>query len=258
MKKSLIVITMLLALGMSAGAASQKHRHHPQTAAVQVDSTAVPETVEAYSDTASTTTMNEAADEDHKAYIRDAFSDSDADMFDRLFGGNEFIALAGMVFTIFVLVIVFLLSPILILITVFYFINKNRRERYKLAQAAVEHGQPIPDGLIAGQKKAKQAKAEENASNASGANEDYTTGIRQTFLGIGLMIFFVYLGVSVGIGIGALVTCIGLGKVFVSKTSKKNDLLNDNVGYGNNQPGYRDNKADEENKNGSYNHNEPL
>lgn len=257
MKKSLIVITMLLALGMSAGAASQKHRHRPQTAAVQVDSTAAPETVEAYSDTASTTTMNEAADEDHKAYIRDAFSDSGAGLFERMSKGGG-IALAGMVFAIFVLVIVFLLSPILILITVFYFINKNRRERYKLAQAAVEHGQPIPDGLIAGQKKAKQAKAEAGVSNASGANEDYATGIRQTFLGIGLMIFFVYLGVSVGIGIGALVTCIGLGKVFVSKTSKKNDLLNDNAAYGNNQPGYRDNKADEENKNGSYNHNEPL
>lgn len=257
MKKSLIVITMLLALGMSAGAASQKHRHRPQTAAVQVDSTAAPETVEAYSDTASTTTMNEAADEDHEAYIRDAFSDSGAGLFERMSKGGG-IALAGMVFAIFVLVIVFLLSPILILITVFYFINKNRRERYKLAQAAVEHGQPIPDGLIAGQKKAKQAEAEAGVSNASGANEDYATGIRQTFLGIGLMIFFVYLGVSVGIGIGALVTCIGLGKVFVSKTSKKNDLLNDNAGYGNNQPGYRDNKADEENKNGSYNHNEPL
>ena len=54
--------------------------------------------------------------------------------------------------------------------------------------------------------------------------------MRQCFVGVGLMILLGYAAGNVGFGVGALVFCIGLGKVFASKTAQKkmeknNDLM---------------------------------
>ena len=53
--------------------------------------------------------------------------------------------------------------------------------------------------------------------------------MRQCFVGVGLMIFLGFAAGNVGFGIGALVFCIGLGKVFSGKMAdwkkdKDNDL----------------------------------
>jgi hypothetical protein len=100
----------------------------------------------------------------------------------------------------------FVLAPILIIIAVFYFINKNRKDRIKLAQMAMEKGQPIPDELL-----------KENQNPLS--NDDYQTGIRQMFTGVGLAIFLGIVAGKVGFGIGALVFFIGLGKWFIARQS---------------------------------------
>ena len=55
MKKVIITMTMLLALGMGVQAASQKHRHTPQAPTELVDS-ANKDAVEVYSDTTGTDT----------------------------------------------------------------------------------------------------------------------------------------------------------------------------------------------------------
>ena len=61
-------------------------------------------------------------------------------------------------------------------------------------------------------------------------DEEYQKGMRQCFVGVGLMIFLGYAAGNVGFGIGALVFCIGLGKVFASKTAqKKNNPNNDSI-----------------------------
>ncbi len=221
MKKLLFTLTMLLTLSLGVQAAAQKHRHTPQEL---VDSTSK-DAVEVYSDTTSEdttyatvkskvtitthtspwttrTTTYEADDEDFWSMMRHLFSDM---------SGNE---LAGMIFALGVLFILFVLAPVLIIVALFYFINKNRKEKMKLAQMAMQQGQPIPDQLL-----------NESADNVS---DEYQKGLRQCFVGVGLMIFLGLTAKEVGFGIGALVFCIGLGKIVAAKmTGKKNDLNND-------------------------------
>jgi small neutral amino acid transporter SnatA (MarC family) len=51
--------------------------------------------------------------------------------------------------------------------------------------------------------------------------------MRQCFVGVGLMIFLGFAAGTVGFGVGALVFCIGLGKVFVSKTTNRKNYVDD-------------------------------
>ena len=116
--------------------------------------------------------------------------------------------IAGMLFVLAIIFIIFVLSPVLIIVALFYFIYKNRKEKMRLAQMAIQQGQPIPEGLLKDQ------------LDDWGQN-DYQKGLRQCFVGIGLMVFLGYAAGHVGFGIGALVFCIGLGKVFSSRTALK-------------------------------------
>ena len=225
MKKVLITLMMLLALGTGAQAAGQKHRHTPQQ---ELADSANKGGVEVYSDTTSTdttittthtskghVTINtpmgshswdyDVDDEDFGNVIQNAFSEM---------RGKD---LAGMFFVLCVLLIIFVLAPVLIIIALFYFINKNRKEKIRLAQMAVQQGQPIPDQLL--------------KDTPANADDEYQKGMRQCFVGVGLMVFLGYAAGHVGFGIGALVFCIGLGKVFASRTTRKNnnsDLYNNN------------------------------
>ena len=205
---------MLLALGMGAQAAGQKHRHTPQQELTDSSSKG---SVEVYSDTTSTdtvtitkhrskvtvttptspwssrTTTYEIDDDDFGSMVHNAFSHMDS----RDFG--------GMLFVLCVLLIIFVLAPVLIIIALFYFINKNRKEKMRLAQMAMQQGQPIPNQLLNDQK--------------DDYGDEYQKGMRQCFIGVGLMIFLGFAAGYVGFGIGALVFCIGLGKVFAGKTA---------------------------------------
>lgn len=234
MKKVLITLTMVLALSMGVQAAAQKHRHTPQQELT--DSTSK-DAVEVYSDTTSVdtvtitkhkskvtvttptspwssrTTTYEIDDDDFGSVVHNALSHMDSK------------DIGGMIFVLCVLLIIFVLAPVLIIIALFYFINKNRKEKMRLAQMAMQQGQPIPDQLL------KDAPAD--------TDDEYQKGMRQCFVGVGLMVFLGYAAGQVGFGIGALVFCIGLGKVFASRTARKNnnsdiiddkrDLYNDNL-----------------------------
>ena len=214
MKKYLIAIAMVLSLSMNADAAAQKHRHTPRTE--QVDSTKnKKEAIEAYSDT----TNAEAEDAEDDQYITyrqgTTYSSSDArelkEVMDVVGGGM----IPSMITGVVVITIIFLLAPLVIIITIFYFVNKNRRERYKLAQMAMQNGQPIPDELLK-----EQARSMESS--------DYQSGVRQMFTGVGLAIFLGIIIGKIGIGIGALVFFIGLGKWFIARQDRqdRNDFMN--------------------------------
>ena len=216
MKKVLFTMALLLTLSMGMQAAGQKHRHTPRQE--QVDSTDNGGVV-VFSDTTSSdtvtvtkhnakftvttrtspwssnTTTYEVDDDDFGGMIHNAFSQM---------GGKD---LAGMFFVLCVLLIIFVLAPVFIIIALLYFINKNRKEKMRLAQMAMQQGQPIPDQLL-------------NDKIGNDADE-YQHGMRQCFVGVGLMIFLGYAAGTVGFGIGALVFCIGLGKVFASKTANR-------------------------------------
>ena len=199
MKQLLIAIVMVLTLSMNANASAQKHRHTPRTE--QVDSTKNnQDAIEAFSDT----TNVADADEDEN-YSTKVYSDEDVKgVFEQVFGGLNGEDLAGMFFVLFVLLILFVLAPISIIIAIFYFVNRNKREKYKLAQLAMKNGQPIPDQLLREQRTTFWDKNE------------FQSGVRQVFTGIGLAIFLGIIIGKLGVGIGALVFFIGLGKVVMN------------------------------------------
>lgn len=211
MKKILIAIAMVLTLSMNTEAVAQKHRHTPRTE--QVDSTKDNhDAIEAFSDT---TAVAEDADDDSYYRHTGSISDEDARALREVFGGLGEIVGPGIALGIVTIIVVFLLAPLLIIIAVFYFVNRNRREKYKLAEMAIKNGQPIPDQIL-------------NDKPDEWDKDDYKSGIRQLFLGIGLMIFLGYTAGKIGFAIGALVFCIGLGKVVIAKTTgKQNDNNND-------------------------------
>ena len=132
-------------------------------------------------------------------------------------------AIFGMLTALGVLFILFVLFPIIIIIGIVYLINRNRRDRYKLAQMAVQNGQPIPDQLL-----------KEEAIEHS---DDYQKGLRQMFTGIGLAIFLGIWAGEVGFGIGALVFFIGLGKWYIARQARGNGdnptRNNDNINNSN-------------------------
>lgn len=220
MKKYLIAITMMLALGLNTQAASQKHRHTPRTA--QVDSTKNnQDAIEAFSDTTSTADADDAEDDKYISHRHRTTYTTSSDVQElkevmESFGGifGPMLAMSVVVF-----LVIFFLLPLLIIIAIFYFVNKNRKERYKLAQMAIQNGQPIPDDIL-----------KSKVSSSSGDN-DYQTGVRQMFTGVGLAIFLGFIIGKVGIGIGALVFFIGLGKWFIARQNGdmgNNDPLNNN------------------------------
>lgn len=211
MKQLLIILTMLLVLGLTTEAVAQKHRHTPQPQQTELVDSTSKNGVEAFSDTTSTASTPTAADDNFPFDDEDDYVvTTNLDRFFDHFGVMQ-TGLAGMFFVLIVLLIIFVLSPLLIIIAVFYFVNKNRKDKMRLAQMAMQQGQPIPDQLLKEQSPV--------------GDEEYKSGLRQCFVGVGLMIFLWFAAGEVGFGIGALVFCIGLGKVIVAKsTASKNNF----------------------------------
>ena len=228
MKKVLFALALLLTLTMGMQAAGQKHRHTPRNE--QVDTTDNGGVV-VFSDTTSSdtvtvtkhnakftvTTRTSPWSSNTTTYEMD--DDDIGNMISNVFSEMKGRDVAGMFFVLCVLLIIFVLAPVFIIIALFYFINKNRKEKMRLAQMAMQQGQPIPNQLL--------------DEKPADADEEYQKGMRQCFVGVGLMIFLGYAAGQVGFGIGALVFCIGLGKVFASKTAQKkrekdNDLTQNN------------------------------
>ena len=218
MKQYLIAITMMLVLGLNAEAASQKHRHSVRTE--QVDSTKNnQDAIEAFSDT--TSADSEDAEDDQYITHRHRTTyttSSDVKELKEVMEGVGGIFGPMLAVGIVAFVVIFFLLPLLIIFVIIYFVNKNRKERYKLAQMAIQNGQPIPDDIL------------KNQTSSSMSGNDYQTGVRQMFTGAGLAIFLGLLIGKIGVGIGALVFFIGLGKWYIARQSGNtgNDPLNNN------------------------------
>ena len=210
---------MLLVLSLNAEAASQKHRHSARTE--QVDSTKdKQDAIEAFSDTTSSS-KEDAEDDQYITHRHRTTYTTSSDVREL----KEVMESVGGIFGpmlavgIVAFVVIFFLLPLLIIVTIIYFVNKNRKERYKLAQMAIQNGQPIPDDIL------------KNQTSSSMSGNDYQTGVRQMFTGVGLAIFLGLIIGKVGIGIGALVFFIGLGKWFIYRQNNNtgnDDLLNNN------------------------------
>lgn len=94
--------------------------------------------------------------------------------------------------------------PILIVFFIFYFRQKNRQAKYKLAEQALANGQPLPEGLF-------QA--------ADTPNNIRVKGIKNICLGLGLFIFLWALCDDFSIGcIGLLILLMGVGQLVIYYT----------------------------------------
>ena len=111
-----------------------------------MDSTkAKKDAIEAFSDT---TAINEDAEDDRYISRRTTYSSRDAQELSEVMDAVGHTFEPWIAVSIVAIVVLFLLAPLLIIITIFYFVNRNRKERYKLAQMAIQNGQPIPDEVL--------------------------------------------------------------------------------------------------------------
>ena len=109
MKKVLIVFTLMLTLGMSVQAASQKHRHTPRGTEL-VDTTKQSSGVDAFSDTTSIdSAYSSSFDDDWDS--DDPVEKGVGKMLENIFSDSAVVP--GMVIAIIAIVIIFLLAPTL-------------------------------------------------------------------------------------------------------------------------------------------------
>lgn len=122
------------------------------------------------------------------------------------FEGIHKIAAGSIIFIVFSIFLVIFALPLLIVLLILYFRNRNRREQYRVVEKAIEAGQPIPSEILKGN---LQADTE-------------AKGINKMCLGVGLFIFLWFITSNLGIGcIGVLVGFIGLGQYLVGRQSKQ-------------------------------------
>jgi len=200
MKKYLITLVMVLTFGQAVGWAQNTIPTDPQEL---VDSTKQ-NSLEAFSDT--TATVDSTVVSMRHRLGGYTYGTSSVNNILDSFGLNGMMGM-GMAFALIVIFIIFVLAPVVILAVLFFFIYKNRKQKMRLAEMAMKQGQPIPDQLLVDHKETD--------------DELRQKGIRQTFLGVGLLAFFGYVGSTVGIGVGILVTIIGLGKLAIVKTNRR-------------------------------------
>jgi hypothetical protein len=212
---------MVLTLSSNATATAQKHRHTPRTEQVSDTVKHNPDAIEAFSDTtAAKSNANADFDDDDDNYTTRHHvtleGEEAGEFIEKIFGGLGI----AMIIPILAIVIFGLLLPLIILFTVLYFVNRNRRDKYRLAEMAIKNGQPIPDELL------KEVKDDWDSNS-------YNAGIRQMFTGVGLAIFLGIILDELGLGIGALVFFIGLGKWFIARQNRP--VNNDHIQNFNNK-----------------------
>lgn len=229
MKQTTIAIALLLALGSTSPMMAQSHRHTPRasvqinaqqngnktTATLKVD--AQDQGVDAYSDTtdvdsANVDTAASNYDEDDDFSVRTP-ADDWSDFSDSI--KDSIVELCGVI-------VIFLLTPVLIIGLICYFLYKYRKQKIRLAELALEKGQPIPDGVIneSKPKAAPQTKAEAKVAD----QETAAKGIKNAFLGIGIAILGVFIDASFITGVGFLVACMGAGQFATAYFYKKQGI----------------------------------
>ena len=251
MKKNMFiwVIALLLAANTTASAASaaQQHRHTPRTTVVDdkgkqqasADSAAAAkaasqgETTVAYSDTTSATVDEEWEDDSqpsaYSQYYRHELTDNQAfaeRMFDKISESGKY--LVAIIF------IIFIGAPLILLLMIFYFINRNRQDKIRLAEMALKHGQPIPgtervvyrDAQPKEETRAPQSKVSflQRSDNYTYDEDLRAKGIKHIAIGLGLMVCCLAFWNNDFIGgIGFLTACFGGGQLFMAKKEKQTE-----------------------------------
>lgn len=225
MKKILLSLVAVMLLGSTVPMEAQRHRHTPRTTVV--DDTKADNGIEAYSDTSST-----AQPLDTAAYstTTDADDVNDSNRFDpsrfsdpfswfAFLGTSGFVGILITVLLIGV-VLLFLFMPLIIVLLIIRYLVRRHNDRVRLAEKAMEQGQPIGES--------------EMPLNKKSPDYLWRRGVRNVSIGAGLALFFWFLGADSLVGIGLLVACLGVGQMFMvrynydSKFKRKEEEQKDN------------------------------
>lgn len=224
MKKILFSLVAIMLLGSTVPMEAQRHRHTPRTTVV--DDTKDDNGIEAYSDTSST-----AQPLDSTAYSTsdDADDINDSNRFDPSrfsdpFSWFAFLGTSGFVGILLTILLLgvgllFLFMPLIIVLLIMRYMVRRHNDRVRLAEKAMEQGQPISEG--------------EMPLNKKSPDYLWRRGVRNVSIGAGLALFFWFLGADPLVGIGLLVACLGLGQMFMvrynynSKFRRKKEEPND-------------------------------
>lgn len=208
MKRLFIALAMAVTLGTSVMAQKSLYRHNPQV--VSTANTVGTSEIVAYSDTtgAAPDTVAYAGTHDN-----DAVPDSD-EIFNNVSDPFQLIAyladlggIGGVIIAIFfvLLCLLVVLSPFILVGLILYFGLRSRNQKYKLAEKAMEKGQPIPQELL----------------RSAGMSDEvlWRKGIQHICIGLGLAVFFYFLAAGRLAGIGWLVFFCGVGQAVIARTS---------------------------------------
>lgn len=206
MKKILFSLVAIMLLGSTVPMEAQRHRHTPRTTVV--DDTKADNGIEAYSDTSST-----AQPLDSTAYSTsdDADDINDSNRFDPSrfsdpFSWFAFLGTSGFVGILLTILLLgvgllFLFMPLIIVLLIMRYMVRRHNDRVRLAEKAMEQGQPISEG--------------EMPLNKKSPDYLWRRGVRNVSIGAGLALFFWFLGADSLVGIGLLVACLGVGQMFM-------------------------------------------
>ena len=224
MKKILLSLVAVMLLGSTVPMEAQRHRHTPCTTVV--DDTKADNGIEAYSDTSSTAQPLDTADYSTTADADD-INDSnrfDPSRFSDPFSWFAFLGTSGFVGILLTILLLgvgllFLFMPLIIVLLIMRYMVRRHNDRVRLAEKAMEQGQPISEG--------------EMPLNKKSPDYLWRRGVRNVSIGAGLALFFWFLGADPLVGIGLLVACLGLGQMFMvrynynSKFGRKKEEPND-------------------------------
>lgn len=220
MKHLLGLVALFCVITLSPVMAQGKHRHH---AAIEQKADAQDDKDEnvAYSDTTSTAFGN-AADTD----VADDDADDSAgytytmssnplnmDHFDNplaffvaLFGAG----FGGIMLALLILLVILLvfLSPLIVVYLIYRLLKSLHNDKVRLTEKAIASGRPI-------------AKSSSTTVYGSTDQELWNKGVKNVALGLGLIMLFGFWGAYALCGIGALIMCLGIGKMVIARTSVK-------------------------------------
>lgn len=218
MKEFILALSLTLMLGATQttnASSAPKHRYVPTTqvdnkqAATSVDNClstpAAQDEVEAYSDTTSVDTNDSQAvsDEDdgnarsHSIYSLENYDDP-FDFLGSIFGKGT---LFFVMFLLLVIGLLFVFAPLIALFIIFRYLYRRHQDRMKIMEMAMEKGVDVPESQRPIDKQSDEYL--------------FKRGLRNFFLGAGLVVMFLFWDWGFMAGIGALVCVYGLGQVAI-------------------------------------------
>ena len=219
MKHLLGLVALFCVITLSPVMAQGKHRHH---AAIEQKADAQDDKDEnvAYSDTTSTAFGNAAdtdvADDDNDTagYTYTMSSNPlNMDHFDNplaffvaLFGAG----FGGIMLALLILLVILLvfLSPLIVVYLIYRLLKGMHKDNVRLTEIAIASGRPI-------------AKSSSTTVYGSTDQELWNKGVKDVAVGLGLIMLFGFWGAYALCGIGALIMCLGIGKMVIARTSVK-------------------------------------